>query len=123
MQLRSQHILGKKVSLVTENVGVVQQKQQHHHPVEIPSIRTAGLHSVAQAFQEALTFNFPSKVPKTLRQENRAAVQTPGEEQALLNLPSHHSAFRFPCGFPTQILVLPGLCNIIYGKIHCLHAV
>lgn len=34
MQLRIQHILGKKLSLVTENVGVAEQKHQHHNSVE-----------------------------------------------------------------------------------------
>lgn len=34
MQLRIQHILGKKLSLVTENVGVAEQKHQHHNSME-----------------------------------------------------------------------------------------
>lgn len=90
-------------------------------------IRDPDLYGVA--FKTVLTFTFPEKAcptawwPKALQEENRPAVQAPGEKWPLLNLHSLLPSLGSLAGFLPGCWCCLWCLNVIYGKIHWGYAI
>lgn len=129
-QRRNQHSWGKKVSLDTETLGVVQWKQYHHHPMEKSMYKSSWSLRSGTGLSRSLDFYISCKIMSS----SLMVQSTAGGKQACSpGSWGGAASAEFAVSFVPPLGSLPGFLprcwcclwslNVIYGKIHSGYAV